>query len=56
MFEVFIDVDLMKALIKDYNLATHSFHKRDKSVLCSLEKESFIKAFGLEGPMGSKIE
>lgn len=50
--EVFVDVDLMKALIQSYNPATKSFHRRDGTILCTLDCASFIEAFGLDGTMG----
>ena len=33
--EVFIDVDLLKALINAYNLTTQTFHRHNESVLCT---------------------
>lgn len=50
--EVFVDVDLIKTLFHCYNLATKSFHKKDGTILCKLDHESFIDAFGLDGAMG----
>lgn len=50
--EVFLDIDLMKALFQCYNPVTKSFHRRDGTVLCTLDRESFIEAFGLTGAMG----
>ena len=38
MPRVFVDVDIVKALIKYYNLANHAFHNQDKSVLCALDR------------------
>ena len=49
--EVFVDVDLVKALIKAYNLATRTFYSEDKSILCFLDKNVVIEAFGLGGPL-----
>lgn len=56
MPEVFVDVDLVKALIKCYNLVNKSFHRRDGSIFLSLDKETFTKAFDLGGPMSLPIE
>ena len=56
MSKVFMDVDLVKKLIKHYNPLTHSFYRADKSVLCSLDKNSFIEAFGLGGIISTKID
>lgn len=53
--EVFLDIDLMKALFKCYNPATKSFHKKDGTVLCTLDHESFMEAFGLSGAMGQPV-
>lgn len=47
--EVFVDVALMKELIKAYNPITRGFHRYDGSSLCTLDINSFIEAFGLEG-------
>ena len=49
--EVFLDIDLMKALFRCYNPTTKSFHKKDGTVLCTLDRESFMEAFGLSGAM-----
>ena len=54
--EVFMDVDLMKALFQCYNLITKSFHRRDVTILCTLDRESFIEAFGLTGAMGQPLD
>lgn len=54
--EVFIDVDLVKALINLYNPATKSFHRHNGSILCTIDKTSFIEAFGLEGQMDAPID
>ena len=54
--EVFVDVDLLKALIKSYNLATRTFQKHNGSILCTLDLTSFIEAFGLEGHMDVPID
>ena len=51
MPEVFMDVDLMKALIQSYYSITCSFHQTDKSVLCTLDKSALIEAFGLGGTL-----
>ena len=47
--KVFIDVDLLKALINSYNPITRAFHRHNGSVLCTLDRTSFIEAFGLMG-------
>ena len=54
--EVFVDVDLVKALIKAYKLVNHAFHKKDKSELCTMEKGTFIEDFGLGGPLSVPID
>lgn len=54
--EVFVDADLVKALIKAYNHVTKAFHKHDGSILCTLDKTSFIEDFGLEGQMSVQID
>lgn len=56
MLEVIVDVDLVKALIKAYDPMTHGFHRKDRSVLCTLDKETFIEAFELGGPLTKLIE
>ena len=54
--KVFIDVDLVKGIMKTYNLATRSFYKYNGSILCMLERPSFIEAFGLERKMSEQID
>ena len=54
--EVFIDVDLLKALINSYNPITRAFHRHNGSVLCTLDRTSFIDAFGLMGQMDVPID
>ena len=54
--EVFVDVDLMKELIKAYNLATKTFYNEDRSILCCLDRNVVVEAFGLDGPMSKKVE
>ena len=54
--EVFIDVDLVKALINSYNPATNFFHRSNRSILCTIDRTSFIEAFGLEGKMDVPID
>ena len=54
--EVFVDVDLVKALIKAYELATRTFYNEERSVLCCLDKNVVVEAFGLDGPMSKKVE
>ena len=56
VLEVFVDVDLVKALIKAYNLSTRTFYNEDRSILCCLDKNVVIEAFGLGGPMLRKID
>ena len=51
----FLDVDLVKALIASYNLATKSFHRYNGSILCALDRTSLIEAFGLGGQMSVLI-
>ena len=43
--EVFVDVDLVKALIKAYNLATKKFYNEDKIILCYLDKNAVLVWF-----------
>ena len=54
--DIFIDVDLLKALINSYNLVTRAFHRHNGSVLCTLDITSFIEAFGLMGQMDVPID
>ena len=54
--EVFVYMNLVKALIKSYNPATKTFYNEDKSILCYLDKNIVVKAFGLEGPMSKKMD
>ena len=54
--EVFLDVDLVKALVKAYELATRTFYNADRSILCCLDKIAVVEAFGLDGPMSKKID
>ena len=54
--EVFIDVDLLKALINSYNPTTRTFHRHNGSILCTLDRNSFIEAFGLMGQMDVPID
>ena len=56
MLKVFVDVDLVKELIKSYNLINKAFHRRDRSILYALDKETFIEAFDLGGPMSLPID
>lgn len=53
--EVFLDIDLMKPLFRCYNPATKSFQKKDGTVMCTLDHESFMVAFGLSGAMGQPV-
>lgn len=54
--EVFIDVDLVKALIKSYNLVTRTFQRHNGSILFTLDRTSFIDKFKLEGQMDVPID
>ena len=54
--EVYVNIDVVKSLIKSYNPITKSFHWHDKIILCTLDHSSFIKAFGLEGQMSVPID
>ena len=54
--EVFIDVDLLKALINSYNPITRAFHRHNGSILCTLDRTSFIEAFELSGQMDVPID
>ena len=54
--KVFVDVDLVKALIKAYNLATKIFYNEDKSILCYLDKNTVVDTFGLDGPMSKRVD
>lgn len=56
VLDLFVDVDLMKEFIKAYNPVTRGFHRYDGSILCTLDKNSFIEAFGLEGQMSVNID
>ena len=47
--EAFVDVDLLKTLINSYNIVTRTFHKHNRSILCTLGRNYFIESFGLEG-------
>ena len=54
--EVFMDVDLVKALVKAYEPTTRTFYNVDRSILCYLDKIAVVEAFGLDGPMSKKID
>lgn len=56
MLEVFVDMDLVKELIKCYNPINKSFYRKDKSVLLALDKDIFIETFNLGGPMSLPID
>ena len=56
MIKEIIDIDLMKALIKSYNPTAKGFHRKDMSILCRLDSETFIECFDLGGPMIKSIE
>lgn len=47
MPEVYMDVDLINALVNAYNPTTWSFHRKDMSILYTLSKNAFVKAFDL---------
>lgn len=51
MLEVYVDVDLIKALVNAYNPTTRSFHRKDMRILCTLSKDAIVEAFDLQGPM-----
>ena len=54
--EVFVDVDLMKVLIKAYKPAIKTFYNEDRSMLCCLDKNALVEAFGLNGSMSKKVD
>ena len=54
--EVFVDVELVKELIKSYNLATKTFYNEDRSILCYLDKNAIVEEFGLEGHVLKKVD
>lgn len=56
ILEVIVDIDLMKALIKSQNPTTKGFHRKGMNILCRLDRETFIEAFDLGGPMIRPIE
>ena len=56
MPDVFVDVDLLKELIKSYNPVSMSFNRKDRSIFLALDKETFIEAFDLGGQMLLPIE
>lgn len=41
--DVFVDVDLMKELIKAYNLITKGFHRHDGSILCIVDRNTLLR-------------
>lgn len=47
--DVFVNVDPMKVIIKVYNPLTKGFHRHDGSILCTLDRNSFIETSELEG-------
>ena len=49
-------VDLVKVLIKCYNPINKSFDRKDRSVFLALDKDTFIEAFDLGGPMSLTID
>lgn len=54
--EVLMDIYLVKALIKSYNPAMKYFHRTDGTILCTLDRASFIEAFGLGGVMSEPVD
>ena len=54
--KVFLDVHLVKALINSYNPSVKSFHRHNGSILCTIDKTSFIEAFSVEGKMDVPID
>jgi hypothetical protein len=56
MPEVFVDVDLVKALITYYILGRESFHRKDRSIFFPLDKETLIEVFNLGGPISLPID
>lgn len=42
--------------MNSYNPVTKSFQRHNGSILCTLDKTSFIEAFGLEGEMDVPID
>ena len=56
VLEVFVDVDLVKALIKSYNPSIKTFYNEDRSILCCLDKNVVVEAFGLGGTMLKKVD
>ena len=54
--DVFVDVDVMKELIKAYNLATKTFYNEDRRILCYLDKNVVVEAFGLDRPMSKEVD
>ena len=54
--KVFVDVELVTALIKAYELATRTFYTKYKSVFCCLDKNAVVEAFSLDGPMSKKVD
>ena len=54
--KAFVDVDLVKALIKACNPSTRTFYNEERSILCCLDKNGIIEAFGLGGLMSRKID
>ena len=55
MLEIYVHVDLIKALVNAYNPTTQSFHRKDMSILCTLSKDAFAEPFDLQGPMSFPI-
>ena len=37
-------------------MATKSFHRKDGTILCMLDRDSFIEAFGLDGAMEKLVD
>lgn len=55
MPEVYMVVELIKALVNAYNPTTRSFHRKDIRILCMLSKDTVDEAFDLQGPMSFPI-
>ena len=47
---------MLKALIKSYNTSTKTFYNEDRSILCYLDRNDVVEAFGLGGPMSKKVD
>ena len=54
--KVFVDVNLVKTLVKSYKPSTKTFYNEDSNILCCLDKNTVVEAFGLGGPMSKKVD